>query len=105
MPPNMQMESKSMAENNNVCLFSGRFCTTALICSLNPRSNILSASSSTVDIEACVKQKNMELSRLLKFKDQMDKQSTLSRFIVQKKMDNTDLRPEEIDEAVVQMIA
>uniref|UniRef100_A0A915L241 Uncharacterized protein n=1 Tax=Romanomermis culicivorax TaxID=13658 RepID=A0A915L241_ROMCU len=41
---------------------------------------------------------------LLKLKDKMDKQST-PRFIVQKKMDNADLRSEEIHETVLQMIA
>uniref|UniRef100_A0A915JXU7 Uncharacterized protein n=1 Tax=Romanomermis culicivorax TaxID=13658 RepID=A0A915JXU7_ROMCU len=43
--------------------------------------------------------------RSLNLKDNMNKQSTLSRFIVQKKMDNADPRSEESDEAVVHMIA
>uniref|UniRef100_A0A915IB70 Uncharacterized protein n=1 Tax=Romanomermis culicivorax TaxID=13658 RepID=A0A915IB70_ROMCU len=50
------------------------------------------------------KKKNEE-KKLLALKDEMDKKSTLSRFIVQKKMDNANPRSEQIDEVVVQMIA
>uniref|UniRef100_A0A915KU11 Uncharacterized protein n=1 Tax=Romanomermis culicivorax TaxID=13658 RepID=A0A915KU11_ROMCU len=42
---------------------------------------------------------------LLELKDEIDKQCAISRFIVQKKMDNTNLRSEEIDEPVMRMIA
>uniref|UniRef100_A0A915HM24 Uncharacterized protein n=1 Tax=Romanomermis culicivorax TaxID=13658 RepID=A0A915HM24_ROMCU len=41
---------------------------------------------------------------LLKSKDEIDKQSSLSHFAVQKKMDNADPRFEEIDVAITQMI-
>uniref|UniRef100_A0A915KM31 Uncharacterized protein n=1 Tax=Romanomermis culicivorax TaxID=13658 RepID=A0A915KM31_ROMCU len=46
------------------------------------------------------------LSRnLLKLKDEVDKKSSLSRFVVQKKMDKANPRSGEIDVATVQMIA
>uniref|UniRef100_A0A915HZ88 Uncharacterized protein n=1 Tax=Romanomermis culicivorax TaxID=13658 RepID=A0A915HZ88_ROMCU len=41
---------------------------------------------------------------LLKLKDEMDKQGSLSHFVVQEKLDDADQRFEEIDVAMVQLM-
>uniref|UniRef100_A0A915HQW5 Uncharacterized protein n=1 Tax=Romanomermis culicivorax TaxID=13658 RepID=A0A915HQW5_ROMCU len=45
------------------------------------------------------------MAELLKLKDEMDNQSSLFHFVVHEKMDDANPRPDEIDIAIVQMIA